>query len=120
MSRRLGFIGLGVMGAPMARHAAAAFGDLMVYDIDTAKVQALAAEGVRAASGVAEVGREADVVFLSLPNSQIVKEVVLGPGPDPVDWTEPAAMRQQPRAVERFPGEMEPPTAAAEALTLSD
>jgi hypothetical protein len=56
----------------------------------------------------------------AIRHSRVVDQVVLGPGPDPVDWTEPASMRQQPRAIDRFPGEMEPPTADAEALTLGD
>ncbi len=58
--------------------------------------------------------------MLAIRHSRVVGEVVLGPGPDPVDWTEPPSMRQQPRTVERFPEEMESPTAEADALTLSD
>jgi hypothetical protein len=50
----------------------------------------------------------------------VLDEVVLGPGPDSIDWTEPPSMRQQPRTVERFPEEMESPTAEADALTLRD
>ncbi len=56
----------------------------------------------------------------AIRHSRIVGEVVRGVGPDPVDWTEPASMRQQPRSVDRFPEEMEPPTVEAEALSLSD
>jgi hypothetical protein len=50
------------------------------------------------------------------------REVVLGLGPDPVDWREPASLRQQPRNVESFPEEMEPPSAASqpEDLTMSN
>ena len=56
----------------------------------------------------------------AIRNRRVVDEVVLGPRPDPVDWTEPASMRKQPRTVERFPQEMEPATAGAEALTRGD
>ncbi|HXK10184.1 MAG TPA: hypothetical protein VMT70_11105 [Vicinamibacteria bacterium] len=56
----------------------------------------------------------------AIRHTLVVDEVVLGPGPDPINWTEPASMRQQPRAVERFPEEMEPPTTDAEAHTLGD
>jgi hypothetical protein len=50
------------------------------------------------------------------------REVVLGLGPDPVDWREPASLGQQPRNVESFPEEMEPTSAASqpEDLTMSN
>jgi hypothetical protein len=85
-----------------------------------------AARPARAASAEPEVivppGGEAAFrrYVQAIRHSRVVDQVVLGPGPDPVDWTEPASMLQQPRAVERFPAEMEPPTAETEALTLGD
>ncbi len=56
----------------------------------------------------------------AIRHARVVGEVVRDVGPDPVDWTEPASLRQQPRTVERFPEEMEPKTAGTEGLTTSD
>ena len=90
MSKIAGFIGLGVMGQSMARHLAEKFpdkagGELLVYDVDRAKVDALVKNhknaggaSIGAAGGVADIGRRADIVFLSLPTSEIVREVILG------------------------------------------
>ncbi len=75
MDKRLGFVGLGVMGGHMARHLGRKF-DLVVFDIDKKRMADL--QGVRKAGSVEEVGKGADVVFLSLPGSEIVKEVVAG------------------------------------------
>ena len=72
---RVGFIGLGVMGGHMARHLSGQY-DLIVYDVDEKRMAAL--EGVRKAGGVQEVAKGAPVVLLSLPSSEIVKEVVAG------------------------------------------
>lgn len=72
---RLGFIGLGVMGGPMARHLSSQY-DVIAFDADPEKIGAL--EGVRRAESVQSVGKGADVVLLSLPSSAIVREVVAG------------------------------------------
>lgn len=77
MDNRIGFIGLGVMGAPMARLFAAKY-DLTVFDIDKKKMASLS--GAKQAADIAEVARDKDLVFLSLPGSEIVKEVVIGKG----------------------------------------
>ena len=75
MVDRVGFIGLGVMGAPMARRVSSRH-DMIVFDIDNAKTQAMT--GLKKAGDVAEVGRSARTVLLSLPGSAVVREVVLG------------------------------------------
>ena len=75
MAVRIGFIGLGVMGGHMARHLSHKY-DLTVYDVDAAKVTQQ--EGGEKAGSVQEVGKKADLVLLSLPSSEIVKEVVCG------------------------------------------
>ncbi len=80
MTERIGFVGLGVMGTPMARNLARKLGEVTVYDTNPDKVQLLSSEGLCAASGLMEVGRRSDVAFLSLPDSQTVEEVVLGSG----------------------------------------
>lgn len=72
---RIGFIGLGVMGGHMARHLSGRY-DLVVYDVDEKRMAAL--EGVRKAGTVEVVAQNASVVLLSLPGSEIVREVVAG------------------------------------------
>ena len=75
MSQKVAFIGLGVMGAPMARHLAGRY-ELAVYDIDKAKMDSVS--GAKTAGSAAEAARDASIAFLSLPGSEAVREVVLG------------------------------------------
>jgi 2-hydroxy-3-oxopropionate reductase len=76
MPDKIGFIGLGVMGGHMARHLSKQF-DVTVYDIDPQKVARQ--EGAAPAESVQQAGRGADIVLLSLPKSEIVRDVVAGP-----------------------------------------
>jgi 2-hydroxy-3-oxopropionate reductase len=76
MSEKVGFIGLGVMGAPMARNLTNKY-DVIVYDMDATKVGSV--PKVVWAANIAEVGQSATIVLLSLPGSA-VKDVVLGEG----------------------------------------
>ncbi len=80
MSERLGFIGLGVMGAPMAGHLAAAGHSLTVYDIDNQKTNSLvkAHAGVNMAGNAREVAEHSDVVFTMLPSGEYVRDAALG------------------------------------------
>jgi 3-hydroxyisobutyrate dehydrogenase-like beta-hydroxyacid dehydrogenase len=79
--RQLGFIGLGVMGEPICRNLARKSGlPLRAHDRESAPLQRLAAEGVSSADSVLQAGEGSDVVFLSLPSGEIVREVVQGPG----------------------------------------
>jgi len=71
----LGFIGLGAMGIPMAERLLDAGHTLMVFDVNPAAAQALAARGVKVAASVREVGDQVDTVLLSLPTPQIVNDV---------------------------------------------
>lgn len=75
MSLKIGFIGLGVMGGHMARHLSNKY-DVTVFDVDAGKV-ALQEKAAKAQS-VQQLGQTTDVVLLSLPKSEIVKEVVCG------------------------------------------
>jgi 3-hydroxyisobutyrate dehydrogenase len=76
---QLAFIGLGVMGAPMARHLANAGHDVTVYNRTTAKAEAwVAAHGGRAAATPAEAARGAEVVLMCVGNDDDVRSVVLG------------------------------------------
>ena len=74
----LGFIGLGMMGRPMAERLVKAGHRVTVFDIDKAAVAALVAEGALAAESVADVGAKAEVVFASLPTPDIVRKVTDG------------------------------------------
>jgi 3-hydroxyisobutyrate dehydrogenase len=77
---RIGFIGIGVMGAPMAGHLAKAGYALTVCDIDHPKAAALAAEhkSIAVAETPRAVGELSDVVITMLPSGAYVREVALG------------------------------------------
>ncbi|EXG81555.1 NAD(P)-dependent oxidoreductase [Cryptosporangium arvum] len=71
----IGFVGLGVMGAPMARHLVTAGHDVTGFDVHTPAVDAFAADGGAPATSVADAVRGADVVITMLPNHPQVEEV---------------------------------------------
>ncbi|HEV8674590.1 MAG TPA: 2-hydroxy-3-oxopropionate reductase [Methylomirabilota bacterium] len=75
----IGFIGLGIMGRPMAKNLLKAGYGLVVHNRSQAAVQELAGLGAKAAGSPDAVAREADVVILMLPNSPDVELVALGP-----------------------------------------
>jgi 3-hydroxyisobutyrate dehydrogenase-like beta-hydroxyacid dehydrogenase len=75
------FLGLGVMGAPMARHLTKAGHHVTVYNRTASKALAwVALNGNEAAPTPAEAAAEADLVALCVGNDDDVREVVLGPG----------------------------------------
>ncbi|MFC4942841.1 2-hydroxy-3-oxopropionate reductase [Pseudonocardia sp. GCM10023141] len=74
----VGFIGLGIMGAPMAAHLVAAGYDVVGHNRSQAAVDRLVAAGGRAAADIADAVRDADVVITMLPDSPDVEAVVLG------------------------------------------
>lgn len=76
----VGFIGLGKMGRPMSLNIMKKGYPLIVSNRSRAVVDDVAAQGARAASGPAEVAREAEVICLCLPVPATVDEVVLGEG----------------------------------------
>ncbi|HUF86147.1 MAG TPA: NAD(P)-dependent oxidoreductase [Thermohalobaculum sp.] len=79
MSGTIGFIGLGVMGEPMCRNLAEKSGrKVQAFDMRPEPLERLAAAGVRAAASAEEAGRDAEVVFLSLPAGPQVEAVVRG------------------------------------------
>jgi 3-hydroxyisobutyrate dehydrogenase-like beta-hydroxyacid dehydrogenase len=81
MSERVGFIGLGTMGLPMATNLAKAGVELMVHDASPAALAAAAKlPAARAAETVAQVAAGCAVIFTCLPNDGIVREVYLGVG----------------------------------------
>lgn len=72
------FVGLGIMGAPMARNLRAAGFDVVAYNRSPAKVEQFVSDGGRGAGSVAEAVREADAVVTMLPDSPDVEAVMLG------------------------------------------
>ena len=81
MMLRVGFIGLGNMGAPMASNIAAKGFALTVYDTDSARAEALANKiGATAAPDLKALGTASDVVVCMLPTGAIVKSAVLAGG----------------------------------------
>jgi len=73
----IGFIGLGIMGRPMAGNLLKAGCALKVNDLNDNAVQALVEQGAQAASPK-EIGECCDVIFLSLPNGTIVQNILFG------------------------------------------
>lgn len=88
---KLGFIGLGVMGAPMAAHLVAAGHDVSGFDVNAAAGEKLQAAGGRAAADVADAVAGAEVVITMLPNHPQVEAVVLAAG-GVLDAAEPGTL----------------------------
>jgi 2-hydroxy-3-oxopropionate reductase len=76
----LGFIGLGVMGGPMARNLIKAGYTVTGFDTDRGRMNQFVAAGGKPAPSAAEVGRASEVVFLSLPTGDVVRQVAAGEG----------------------------------------
>jgi 2-hydroxy-3-oxopropionate reductase len=76
---RIGFIGLGIMGKPMARNLLAAGYQLTVHSRSGGPVEELAGEGATVAGSPAAVASGSDVVITMLPDTPDVELVVFGP-----------------------------------------
>jgi 2-hydroxy-3-oxopropionate reductase len=76
--KKIGFIGLGIMGKPMARNLLKAGYPLTVYDIVPDKAEEVVEAGAEASSSSKEVAEKSEVIITMLPNSPDVKEAVLG------------------------------------------
>ncbi|GGM49490.1 2-hydroxy-3-oxopropionate reductase [Longimycelium tulufanense] len=76
----VGFVGLGIMGSPMAGHLVAAGHQVTGFDLATEAVRKLAQTGGRTAGSVAEAVDGAEVVITMLPADPQVEQVVLGEG----------------------------------------
>ncbi len=76
--RRLGFIGLGVMGKPMCLNLIRAGFCLMVHDINSEPVEELVQAGATAGSSPSAIGSACDVIFTMLPDSPHVEAVING------------------------------------------
>jgi len=81
MAEKIGFIGLGIMGLPMAKNLMEAGYDLVVHNRSTEKAEELAKEGNATAAGIPkEVAEACDIVIAMLPDSPDVEAVVAGEG----------------------------------------
>jgi len=80
VSTKVTFIGLGIMGGPMAANLVKAGFEVTGYNRSPAKAEQLAAAGGRAAASIAEAVRDADVIATMVPDSPDVREVLTGEG----------------------------------------
>ena len=78
MTMKIGYIGLGLMGKPMARNIMKAGFEMVVHNRSRQSVEELAKEGAIPADSPAEVASQVDVVFTNLPDSPDVELVALG------------------------------------------
>ncbi|MFZ5828104.1 MAG: 2-hydroxy-3-oxopropionate reductase [Bacillota bacterium] len=78
MRMKIGFIGLGIMGKPMAKNLMKAGHELLVYDIVPTAVEDVVAAGATAATSPADVASQCSFIITMLPNSPHVKQAVLG------------------------------------------
>jgi 3-hydroxyisobutyrate dehydrogenase-like beta-hydroxyacid dehydrogenase len=77
---RIGFIGLGIMGAPMARNLLRAGHALTVHNRTRARAEPLVAAGATAADSPAAVAGAVEAVITMLPDTPDVEAVLAGPG----------------------------------------
>lgn len=77
--KKIGLIGLGVMGKPMAKNLLKAGYNLTVFDIKPEPVAEVVALGAKQGGSPAEVAAACDIIITMLPNSPHVESVVCGP-----------------------------------------
>lgn len=77
---KVGFIGLGIMGRPMAKNLMKAGYELVVFDINPAAVAEMKALGAETAESASELAAQVSRIITMLPNSPEVREVALGAG----------------------------------------
>lgn len=75
---KIGFIGLGIMGKPMAKNLMKAGYSLIVYDINKEPVRELMSLGAEGGSSPKDVAERTDIIITMLPDSPQVKDVILG------------------------------------------
>jgi 4-hydroxybutyrate dehydrogenase / sulfolactaldehyde 3-reductase len=77
--RKIGFIGVGVMGAPMVRNLLRKGYEVAVFDANPAAAEAVAKDGARACPHAADVAHEAQCVITMVTRSADVEQVLFGP-----------------------------------------
>lgn len=75
----LGFIGLGIMGKPMAGHLVKAGHRVYVYDINSAPVQELVVKGAIGCRDSKEVAEKSEIIIIMVPDTPDVEQVLFGP-----------------------------------------
>lgn len=80
MSEKLGFVGLGIMGLPMALNLRRAGFEVAVYNRTTARGDALKAEGAKVCASPKEVAENADIIFTCVSDTPDVEHVIFGAG----------------------------------------
>lgn len=75
---KLGFIGLGIMGKPMAGHLLKAGHEVSIYDLNPASVQDLASKGAQASRSNREVARRSEIIFIIVQDTPDVEAVLFG------------------------------------------
>ena len=78
MSERIGFIGLGVMGQPMARNLVAAGFELVVHTRSAEVLDAFRADGIAVGADPADVARRSDIVISMVSDGAAVRDIMLG------------------------------------------
>jgi 2-hydroxy-3-oxopropionate reductase len=78
MAEKVGFIGLGIMGKPMAHNLMEAGYELTVHNRSPEKAEELGEEGATVAGNPREIAENSDVIITMLPDSPQVEEVVAG------------------------------------------
>ncbi len=80
MAEKIGFIGLGIMGKPMAKNLLKAGYSLTVYDIVGENMEEVVTEGATGASSSKEVAGSSDKIITMLPDSADSEKAILGAG----------------------------------------
>lgn len=75
---QIGFIGIGVMGMPMAEQILGKHGAIKVYDVDVGAVAAIVDKGATAAKSPREIGEACQIVITMLPHPDVLKKIVHG------------------------------------------
>lgn len=78
--KRIGFLGAGAMGAPMAERLLAGGFDVTIYDPSDTAVAPLVERGARRAGTILEAVSDKDIAFACLPNPEVSRAVATGPG----------------------------------------
>jgi len=75
---KIGFIGVGAMGKPMAGNLLAAGHEVFIFDVNSANVHELEKEGAKVCTGSKDLAEKAELIIASLPNAKIVETVMTG------------------------------------------
>ena len=75
---KIGFIGLGIMGTPMSKNLKKAGYDLLVSDLNEARLKEAADFGIAVAKNAREIAESCDMIITMLPNSPHVKSLLCG------------------------------------------